>query len=155
MKKVVIIGAAVLFVAAVLIRINVINVNAGKVAPGVEQIYKEKGIPVQVSQVRSGEFQIFCRANAVVLGIRQTEITTPVAARILKVHHQVGDRIRANESIISLDKEDPKSSAQYRQLKAVYETTLKNYNRLLGLRDSGAIAQNQLDEMKMKLDVKI
>jgi len=153
MKKVEIIGAAVLFVAAVLIRINVINVNAGKVAPGVEQIYKEKGIPVQVSQVRSGEFQIFCRANAVVLGIRQTEITTPVAARILKVHHQVGDRIRANESIISLDKEDPKSSAQYRQLKAVYETTLKNYNRLLGLRDSGAIAQNQLDEMKMKLDV--
>ena len=153
MKKIIIIGAGVLFVAAVLIRINVINVNAGKEAPGVEQIYKEKGIPVQVSPVKSGEFRVFCRANAIVLGIRQTEITTPVAARILKVHHQVGDRIKANEPIISLDKEDPKSSAQYRQLKAVYETSLKNYNRMLELKDSGAIAQNQFDEMKMKLDV--
>jgi RND family efflux transporter MFP subunit len=153
MKKIILIGAAALFVVAIIVRINAISQSAGKEAAGVEQVYKEQGIPVQASPVMTGEFQVFCRANAVVFGIRQTEITTPVAARILKVHHQVGEKVRANEPIISLDKEDPKSSAQYRQLKAVYETTLKNYNRLLGLKDSEAIAQNQLDEMKMKLDV--
>jgi RND family efflux transporter MFP subunit len=153
MKKIILIGAAALFVVAIIIRINAISRSAGKEAAGVEQVYKEQGIPVQASPVMSGEFKVLCRANAMVFGIRQTEITTPVAARILRVHHQVGDLVRANEPIISLDKEDPKSSAQYRQLKAVYETTLKNYNRLLGLKDSEAIAQNQLDEMKMKLDV--
>ncbi|HOS97341.1 MAG TPA: efflux RND transporter periplasmic adaptor subunit [Deltaproteobacteria bacterium] len=153
MKKIILIGAAALFVVAIIIRINAISRSAGKEASGVEQVYKEQGIPVQASPVMAGEFKVFCRANAMVFGIRQTEITTPVAARILKVHHQVGEKVRANEPIISLDKEDPKSSAQYRQLKAVYETTLKNYNRLLGLKDSEAIAQNQLDEMKMKLDV--
>ncbi len=153
MKKIVLVGAAALFVVAIIIRINAISQSASKEAAGIEQVYKERGIPVQASPVMRGEFKVLCRANAMVFGIRQTEITTPVAARILRVHHQVGDRVRANEPIISLDKEDPKSSAQYRQLKAVYETTLKNYNRLLGLKDSEAIAQNQLDEMKMKLDV--
>ena len=70
-----------------------------------------------------------------------------------KVHHQVGDLVRADEVIISLDKEDPRSSAQYRQLKAVYETTLKNFKRMSELRESGAVSQSQLDEIKMKLDV--
>ncbi|MDT8273000.1 MAG: efflux RND transporter periplasmic adaptor subunit, partial [Desulfomonilia bacterium] len=124
-----------------------------KEAVGIEQYYKTNGIPVEADIVKRGPFTVSCRVNAMVLGHTQVEISTPVAAKILRVNHKVGDMVKANEVIISLDKEDPKSSAQYRQLSAVFETTLKNYTRMMELRDSGAVSQSQLDEIKMKLDV--
>ncbi|MGC9324025.1 MAG: efflux RND transporter periplasmic adaptor subunit [Desulfomonilia bacterium] len=153
MRKFIYIGLILVAVVAVLLRIQVIKSLSSKDAIGIEQYYKTNGIPVEISAVNKGDFRLYCRVNAMVLGLTQSEIATPAAAKILKVHHQVGDMVKANEIIISLDKEDPKSSAQYRQLKAVYETTLKNYNRMLELRDSGAVSQSQLDEIKMKLDV--
>ena len=153
MKKFVYPAVVIVFVIAVFLRINAITSLSGKEAPGIDQYYRENGVPVEVDKVSRGEFLVFRRVNAQVLGLRQTEIVTQVAAKILKVHHGVGDRVRADEVIISLDKEDPRSSAQYRQLKAVYETTLLNYQRILELRESGAVSQSELDEIKMKLDV--
>lgn len=153
MRKLIYIGFVLLFVIAVLLRMDRITSMAEQDAEGIEQYYKTNGIPVEVNKVMRGEFLVYCRVNARIKGVRQTEISTPTAAKILKVHHQVGEMVKADEVIISLDKEDPRSSAQYRQLKAVYETTLKNYNRMSGLLDSGAVSQSQLDELKMKLDV--
>jgi HlyD family secretion protein len=153
MKKFIYLSVVIVFLIAVFVRINAISSLAEKQAPGIDQYYRDNGIPVEVSTVSRGEFLVFCRVNAQVLGLRQTEIVTQVAAKILKVHHEVGDRVRADEVIISLDKEDPRSSAQYRQLKAVYETTLLNYRRILELKESGAVSQSELDSIKMKLDV--
>ncbi|MBN2298205.1 MAG: efflux RND transporter periplasmic adaptor subunit [Deltaproteobacteria bacterium] len=153
MRKIIYLGIVILFIAAVFLRMNKITSMAEQDAVGIEQYYKANGIPVEVEQVRRGEFLVYCRVNAQVVGLKQTEISTPIAAKILKVHHQVGDMVKADEVIISLDKEDPRSSAQYRQQKAVYETTLKNYNRMLELQESGAVSVSQLDEIKMKLDV--
>ncbi|HDP25165.1 MAG TPA: efflux RND transporter periplasmic adaptor subunit [Deltaproteobacteria bacterium] len=153
MRKIVVLGLIGFFVIAVLLRIQIIESLSGKEAVGIEQYYKTNGIPVEADIVKRGPFRVSCRVNAMVLGHTQVEISTPVAAKILRVHHKVGDMVKANEVIISLDKEDPKSSAQYRQLSAVFETTLKNYTRMMELRDSGAVSQSQLDEIKMKLDV--
>ncbi len=153
MKKFIYLSIVVVFLVAVFVRINAISSLADKEAPGIDQYYRDNGIPVEVSTVKRGEFLVFCRVNAQVLGLRQTEIVTQVAAKILKVHHEVGDRVKADEVIISLDKEDPRSSAQYRQLKAVYETTLLNYRRILELKESGAVSQSEFDSIKMKLDV--
>ena len=153
MRKIIYLGIIAAFITAVFLRINKISVLAEQDAAGIEQYYKTNGIPVDVDEVKKGEFLVYCRVNAQVMGLKQTEISTPIEAKILKVHHKVGDMVRANEIIISLDKEDPRSSARYRQLKAVYETTLKNYNRMLELQESGAISVSQLDEIKMKLEV--
>ena len=153
MKKFIYLSIVVVFLVAVFVRINAISSLADKEAPGIDQYYRDNGIPVEVSTVKRGECLAFCRVNAQVLGLRQTEIVTQVAAKILKVHHEVGDRVKADEVIISLDKEDPRSSAQYRQLKAVYETTLLNYRRILELKESGAVSQSEFDSIKMKLDV--
>ena len=153
MRKIIYLVIVIIFVAAVFLRINKITSMAEQDAVGIEQYYKTNGIPVEVKQVHRGEFLVYCRVNAQVKGLKQTDISTPIGAKILKVHHQVGDMVKADEVIISLDKEDPRSSARYRQLKAVYETTLKNYNRMLELQGSGAVSQSQLDEIKMKLDV--
>jgi len=153
MRKIIYLGIIVAFITAVFLRINKISLLAEQDAVGIEQYYKTNGIPVDVKEVIKGEFLVYCRVNAQVMGLKQTEISTPIEAKILKVHHQVGDTVKADEVIISLDKEDPRSSAQYRQLKAVYETTLKNYHRMLELQESGAVSQSQFDEIKMKLDV--
>ncbi|HHO77072.1 MAG TPA: efflux RND transporter periplasmic adaptor subunit [Deltaproteobacteria bacterium] len=153
MRKIIYLGIVIVFVLAVLLRMNKITLMAEQDAVGIEQYYKTNGIPVEVAQIQRGEFLVYCRVNALVMGLKQTEIFTPIAAKILKVHHQVGDAVKADEVIISLDKEDPRSSARYRQLKAIYETTLKNYNRMLELQGSGAVSVSQFDEIKMKLDV--
>ncbi len=153
MRKIIYLGLVIIFIAAVFLRMNKITSMAEQDAVGIEQYYKSNGIPIEVDKVRRGEFLVYCRVNAQIMGLKQTDISTPIAAKILTVHHQVGDMVKADEVIISLDKEDPRSSAQYRQLKAVYETTLKNYNRLRELQESGAVSQSQLDEIKMKLDV--
>ena len=153
MKKFIYLAIVVVFLVAVFMRINAISSLAGKEAPGIDQYYRENGIPVEAGTVSRGEFLVFCRVNAQVLGLKQTEIVTQVAAKILRVHHEVGDKVRADEVIVSLDKEDPRSSAQYRQLKAAYETTLLSYQRTLELKESGAVSQSELDQIKMKLDV--
>ena len=153
MRKFIYLALVLVFAAVVLLRIGKITSLAQQDAAGIEQYYKNNGIPVEVDKIQRGAFLVYCRVNAQILGVRQTEISTPIAAKILKVHHQVGEMVKADEVIISLDKEDPRSSAQYRQLKAVYETTLKTYTRMSGLQESGAVSQSQLDEIKMKLDV--
>jgi RND family efflux transporter MFP subunit len=153
MRKIIYLSLVLILVAAVFIKLNKITSMAQQDAAGIEQYYKTNGIPVEVDEIQRGEFLVYCRVNAQIMGLKQTEISTPTAAKILKVHHQVGEMVKADEVIISLDKEDPRSSAQYRQLKAVYETTLKNYNRMSELQESGAVSVSQLDEIKMKLDV--
>ena len=153
MRKFIYLALVFVFAVVVVFRISRITSIAEQDAAGIEQYYKTNGIPVEVNKVMRGEFLIYTRVNAQIVGVRQTEISTPIAAKILKVHHQVGEMVKADEVIISLDKEDPRSSARYRQLKAVYETTLKNYNRMSELQGSGAVSQSQLDELKMKLDV--
>jgi len=153
MRKFIYVALVLVFAAAIMLRISRITSIAQQEAAGIEQYYKTNGIPVEVDKIQRGAFLVYCRVNAQVMGVKQTVISTPIAAKILKVHHQVGERVKADEVIISLDKEDPRSSANYRQLKAVYETTLKNFNRMSGLRESGAVSQSKLDEIKMKLDV--
>jgi len=153
MRKLVFPAIVVIFVLAVLLRIAVISSLAGREAPGVEYYYRNNGVPVEVSTVKKGEFVVLSRVNALVHGLRQTRIVAQTSGRILKVHHEVGDRVEADEVIVSLDREDPRSSAQYRQLRAVYETTLLNYRRILELRESGAVSQSELDQAKMQLDV--
>ena len=153
MRKFIYLALVLVFVAAIALRISKITTISQQDAAGIEQYYKTNGIPVEVDKIQRGVFRTYCRVNAQVMGVKQTEISTPIAAKILKIHHQVGDMVKADEVIISLDKEDPRSSANYRQLKAVYETTLKNFNRMSELQESGAVSQSQLDEIKMKLDV--
>jgi RND family efflux transporter MFP subunit len=153
MRKLVFPAIIVIFVLAVLLRIAVISSLAGREAPGIEYYYRNNGVPVEVETVRKGEFVVLCRVNALVHGLRQTQIVAQTSGKILRVNHEVGDRVEADEVIVSLDREDPRSSAQYRQLKAVYETTLLNYRRILELRDSGAVSQSELDQAKMQLDV--
>ena len=107
MRKIIYLGIIAAFITAVFLRINKISVLAEQDAAGIEQYYKTNGIPVDVDEVKKGEFLVYCRVNAQVMGLKQTEISTPIEAKILKVHHKVGDMVRANEIIISLDKEDP------------------------------------------------
>jgi len=153
MRKLLYLCMIVTVVVFIYMRIDTVKSLSEQDAKGVEQFYKENGIPVETGKVEKGVFLKYCRVNARIQGAKQTEISTPVEARILNVHRQVGEVVKADEVIISLDKEDPRSSTQYRQLKAVYETTLKNYKRMLELRETGAVSQSKLDEVKMKLDV--
>ncbi len=143
----------IVFGILVYFRIQAVEAQAQQKSAGIEQTYKEQGFPIETAEVQQGEFLAYCQVNGYTNGIRQTEVMTNVVAKIQDIKHEVGDYVKADEVIISLDKEDPRSSSQYRQLKAVYDTTLKSYNRLKELRANGAIPQSQLDEVKMNLDV--
>ncbi len=134
-------------------RVQVIETLSARQGTGIEQVYQTSGVPVEVATVQQGRFTRSCLANAQVHGIRQSAIATPVQARIKRVHHRVGDHVAADEVIISLDKEDPRTSAQYRQLKARFETTLKNYQRILELFRTGAVSRLELDQITLQLDV--
>ncbi len=153
MKKTLVALIIVIFGVLVGLRIMQVQKESNQESIGIEQTYARDGFPVELAPVESKIFDQHIRVNANVNGIKQDTVVTNVYARVKKIHHQVGDQVEANEVIISLDKEDPRSSAMYRQQKAVYDTILKTYNRMLDLYERGAVSQSQFDEIKLKLDV--
>lgn len=54
MKKFIYLAIVVVFLVAVFMRINAISSLAGKEAPGIDQYYRENGIPVEAGTVSRG-----------------------------------------------------------------------------------------------------
>lgn len=152
MKKAVVpIIIIVIVIAAVFYRIDFIQAQGQEKKLGIENIQEENGYPVTIESIQKGPFELWRDLPGKVEGFRQAAITTPDAARVDKIRYRVGDAVRANTPIISLDEDDPKNISKVKLLRTVYENALQEYERYKNLYESGGISKDVLDKFYLKL----
>jgi membrane fusion protein (multidrug efflux system) len=75
---------------------------------------------------------------------RTQDVTSYVREIVQAVHVQVGDTVKAGQTVVSLRKADYAANAQ--ASRTGYEEARLNYNRLLELSKKGGVAQSEVDK---------
>lgn len=116
-----------------------------------EQIYKEEGIPVKVTEIKKGNFKRELKYNTHLSGIKESSASAMVGGRIEKILVKVGDFVKKDQVIITFPKDNP--STQYFQAKVAYENSKSTYERYQKLFDVGGISAQDLDNVKTQYEV--
>jgi membrane fusion protein, multidrug efflux system len=140
MKKIIIILIAFIFI------MNFSGCAKKKEASkNMEQLQKENGIPVSVTEITPKPFIQELNYNASLSGIEESTAKAMVSDIILKVNAKVGDYVKKDQVIITFPQDTP--SAQYTQANSAYLNAKQTYERMQRLFAQGAISQQDLDNV--------
>jgi len=116
-----------------------------------EEIQKEKGIPVEVEIINSNKFIKYQNYFAELMGEKETTIYAKVADRIKEIKVSTGSAVEKDEIIVTF----PKNStfAGYYEIKAQKENLEKTLNRTRELYKVGGIPKQQLDDIETQYKV--
>jgi len=84
-------------------------------------------------------------------GEKQAVISSKMAEAVDKVLVAEGDKVKADDVLIMLDRTGPTSN--YVQAQSVYKNSEKNFNKMKYLYDQGAISESQFDGAKTDYEV--
>ena len=150
MKKIVF-GIIGLFLV-VLVVVRVVQASAEQdIPPGVEEIRRQSGIPVEVATARSGPLVVSREFTGTVRGIRSATIRARTGDEIVEIPVRVGQRVAAGDVLIRQSQEG--SMASVRQAEAAYEQASRTVERLRPLREQGAISEQDWDNATTALSV--
>jgi RND family efflux transporter MFP subunit len=99
--------------------------------------------PVGVTAVTPGTWESWRSYYGQAKSSRTQEVTSYVREVVQTVHVQVGDAVKAGQTVISLRKTDYAATAQ--ASRTGYEEARLNYKRLQELSKKGGIAQSEVD----------
>jgi membrane fusion protein (multidrug efflux system) len=117
----------------------------------IEQLQKENGIPVRISQIVQKPYVQVLTYNAPLSGIEESTAKSMVGDVILNVNGKVGDYVKKDQIIISFSQDTP--SAQYEQANSAYLNAQQTYNRMQRLFNQGAISQQEMDNVTTAYNV--
>ena len=115
-------------------------------AKSMEDLYKEKGIPVKVETVKINSFSKNITFFAEMEGHKQTTVYNKAADYVKKINANIGDYVKKDAVVVTFPKDS--HSSQYVQAKAQYENLEKMYNRMKSLFEAGSIARQDLDDVE-------
>lgn len=130
--------------------------GCGKKSAGgknMEQIQKEEGIPVRVTELQTTTYNETYTYNATLTGIEESTITAMVSDVVTKINVKVGDFVQKDQIIISFPKDTP--SAQYQQANSAFINARTTYERMQRLYAQGAISQQDMDNMETAYTVSL
>jgi len=110
-----------------------------------EQLQKENGIPVRVTEIIPTSFVQELAYNAPLSGIEESTTKAMVSDIILKVNAKVGDYVKKDQIIITFPQDTP--VAQYEQANSAYLNTKQSYERMQRLYSQGVISKQDLDNI--------
>ncbi len=113
-----------------------------------EEIQKEKGIPVVVQTIQPTHFEKSLKFFGTFRGQRETIVGAMIGGRVAKIFYKPGDKVAKDAVVIEFPEDSP--AAQFRQAKSAYEYSKKNFERLKALYEKGEIAQAQYDGARTK-----
>ncbi len=116
-----------------------------------EQIYKEKGVPVTIKQIEKNKFSIENTFHSTLSGIQESNASAMVADKVEKIYYKVGDYVEKDAVVISFPTDNP--SAQYNQTKSAYELAKTTLDRMTNLYNSGGISLQDFDNTKTQFKV--
>jgi membrane fusion protein (multidrug efflux system) len=114
-------------------------------AKNMEQLQKENGVPVRLSEITPRSFIQVLSYNAPLSGIEESTAKSMVSDIVLKVNAKVGDYVKKDQIIITFPEDTP--SAQYEQAYSAYLNAKQTFERMQRLFDKGAISQQDMDNV--------
>jgi RND family efflux transporter MFP subunit len=116
-----------------------------------EQIYKEFGVPVEISKTKPASFFIELPFSATLTNLYQSSASAMIGGRIEKVLVKVGDYVEKDQVLITFPEDAP--AAQYKQAKAGFELAKSTYDRMKNLYEIGGISLQDLESVQTQYKV--
>lgn len=141
------IGIAFLaFLVIVFFAVRIYGYLVKEEVKSLDKIQEENGIPVDVVETKMGNLEVYRSFSGTIRGMRQSELTTNISTRVIKIHFGEGSEVKKGDIIVSLDPDDPGlSTGHYRQDKAKYLQALRDYNRVKDLYEAGAVSKSEYE----------
>lgn len=160
-KKTIALAILAVLLVAVIIGAIVHARNKGQAAPAGAR--GRQALPVQVLEVQSGDISSVNTLTGILAANMQTSVGSKVSGRVQSVYVNMGDQVHAGQVLAQLDTTDlDKQLAQYQAQVQVDQNQLQiyrnnseqsqaDYQRSKSLFDSGAISQQQLEQVRLKM----
>ncbi len=110
-----------------------------------EQIQKEEGIPVRVSEIQPTSFSQIHTYNATLSGIEESVVRSMVGDVVLRINVKVGDYVRKDQVVMTFPTDTP--AAQYLQASTAYQNAKATYERMQRIFAEHAISQQDMDNV--------
>jgi RND family efflux transporter MFP subunit len=149
MKKIIV--SSIIAMVVIIIGYRIATHTRGEKVQSIIQIQKEKGVPVEVAEVVSGNLEQRMNFTGTVEGINQAEALAQVMEKIVELKVNIGDRVKTGDIIAVLDPNNPQvrlSQADLALLDA--ERELK---RMESLYQQGAISQQILEKTQLGYEI--
>lgn len=117
----------------------------------IEQIHARQGIPVKVVELKRDNYSQNISFPGKIKGLKESTVTSSIAGRVESIRKDVNDKVKADEVVITVPADVPAS--QFYQAKEAHDLAESTYRRMLNLLDSGAISQQDLDQVKVQYQV--
>jgi RND family efflux transporter MFP subunit len=117
----------------------------------ISQLQMERGIPVEVHTVSTGEVSEFVELSGTVQGIAQSDLISRITERVARVNVSTGQRVRKGQVLIAFDTSSP--MAQYRQAKAALADAERNSSRMKALFEEGAVSRQVFEQAESGLEI--
>jgi RND family efflux transporter MFP subunit len=119
--------------------------------PGVEEIRRQSGIPVEVASIQTGPIVVSREYTGTIRGIRSATIRARTGDEIIEIPVRVGQRVTSGDVLIRQSQEG--SMASVRQAEAAHDQASRSVERLRPLREQGAISEQDWDNATTALSV--
>jgi len=117
-----------------------------------DAVEKERpAVAVKVAVVGLSDEEIVKTYTGTLEGEKQAVIHAKIAEAVERVHVREGERIKAGQVLISLDKSGP--SSRYQETLSLYRNAEKNYKKMEYLFGEGAVSESQFDAAKTQYEV--
>ena len=121
------------------------------VSESIEQIQEKEGVPVKVVELTKENYSQELSFSGKIKGLKESTVTSSIAGRIETIVKDVNSRVKEDEVVINVPTDVPAS--QFSQAKDAYELAENTYNRMLNLFKTGAISQQDLDQVEVQYKV--
>ena len=122
-----------------------------EVAPGVEEIRRQSGIPVEVASIQTGPLVVSREYTGTIRGIRSATIRARTEDGITEIPVRVGQRVSSGDVLIRQSQEG--SMASVRQAEAAHDQAGRSVDRLRPLMEQGAISEQEWDNAQTALSM--
>jgi len=142
MKKIIVIVMSLILLTLLSFGCSRKNKN-GK---NMEQIQREEGIPVRVTELQKSTYTETLTYNAVLSGIEEATVTSMVEDVITKINFKVGDHVKKGQVILTFPNDTP--AAQFQQANSAFLNIKTTFERMQRLYAQGAISQQEMDNVE-------
>ena len=118
-------------------------------AAGMEQIYSEKGIPVNVREVTPEDFSVYRKYPTVLYARSESTAYASINDVVRIINVNIGDTVQQDQVVLSLSQDNQ----TYQQARLSYDNVKSTYDRSRVLFGNGDISRQDFDNAKMQYDL--
>ena len=140
---------------ATLILLLILLIGCGKKnnerPANMEEIHRERGVPVRVQEIALTEFIVELEYPTTVNGIRETRVYSGISDRVEAINARIGQMVTTDEIVVQFPKEN--GQVNYYQAQASYNLALLTWERMQPLHETRSVSQHELDEYETQFRV--